>query len=163
MDDRREKILNYLDNLKINYRMVEHPAVYTIEEMERLEMEMIGGVIKNLFLKDATGKRHFLVMLRQDKKVDLKSLPARIGSAALSFASAERLNRFLGLEKGAVSPLGLLNDQDKVVEVVFDRDLLNFEFLGVHPNENTATLWLTPADLQKIINLNGNAIIYVDL
>lgn len=155
----KSKVYQHLEEMNINYKVSEHPPVYTIEEMERLELDKIGGIVKNLFLRDAKGKRHFLVMMRQDKKVDLKDLQSRLGSTALRFASAERLEKHLGLEKGAVSPFGVLNDQEQSVEVVVDEDLKGFALLGVHPNDNTATVWISPADLERVVNGRGNAII----
>ncbi len=159
----RQEVFAHLDGMGVSYRVSEHPAVYTIEEMEKLGLDKLGGIVKNLFLRDAKGKRHFLVMLRQEKKVDLKGLQARIGSTPLRFASEERLAKHLGLEKGAVSPLGIINDQEKAVEIVVDNDLKKFELLGVHPNDNTATLWLSPADLEKVIAERGNSVLYLDI
>ena len=159
----RQKVLSHLDGMGVSYRLVEHPAVYTMEEMENLRLDQPGGIVKNLFLRDAKGRRHFLVMLRQDKKVDLKGLQGKIGSTALKFASEERLAHYLGLEKGAVSPLGVVNDEDKAVELLMDNDLKGFELLGVHPNDNTATVWLSPADLEKVVTGHGNQVTYVDI
>lgn len=159
----RQEVYAYLERMGIRFKVSEHPAVYTIEEMEKLRLDKLGGIVKNLFLRDAKGKRHFLVMLRQDKKVDLKGLQAKIGSTPLRFASEERLQKHLGLEKGAVSPLGIINDADQAVEVVLDNDLKEFELLGVHLNDNTATLWLSLDDLEKIIAGRGNQLLCLDL
>ena len=139
MEDREiRKVLDVLDNAGIRYRMVSHDPVYTIEEMERLHLDADAEIAKNLFLRDARGKRHFLVVLCSCKTVDLKELRGQLGTSALSFASEDRLKRFLGLEKGAVTPLGILNDEARAVEVLFDRDLAGLPSLGVHPNRNTA-------------------------
>lgn len=154
----RQKVYRYIEKAGVRYQVSEHPPVYTIEEMERLELDRIGGIVKNLFLCDAKGKRLFLVMTRQDKKVDLKALQGKIGSAPLRFASPERLKKHLGLEKGAVSPFGVLNDQERSVEVVIDEDLKDFSLLGVHPNDNMATVWLSLADLERVIRGRGNLI-----
>jgi len=159
----RQKVFAHLDEMGVSYRVSEHPAVYTIEEMENLQLDKLGGIVKNLFLRDAKGRRHFLVMMRQDKKVDLKGLQAKIGSTPLRFASEERLARHLGLEKGAVSPLGVINDEEKAVEILMDNDLKGYELLGVHPNDNTATIWLPLADLEKILIGHGNPVTYLDL
>ena len=106
MEDREiRKVLDVLDNAGIRYRMVSHDPVYTIEEMERLHLDADAEIAKNLFLRDARGKRHFLVVLCSCKAVDLKALRGQLGTSALSFASEDRLKRFLGLEKGAVTPL----------------------------------------------------------
>ncbi|MDR1921617.1 MAG: prolyl-tRNA synthetase associated domain-containing protein [Candidatus Adiutrix sp.] len=160
----RRKVLDYLDQMGLACRISEHPAVYTIEEMEKLGLDKIGAIVKNLFLRDAKGKRHFLVMMRQDKKVDLKGLQAKIGSTPLRFASEERLEKCLGLTKGAVSPFGILNDENKAVEIIIDRELRSAtELLGVHPNDNTATVWMSMADLERVMTERGNAFAYLDI
>ena len=161
--ENRQKVYAYLDNLGISYKVSEHPAVYTIEEMEKLDLDKLGGIVKNLFLRDNNGKRHFLVLMRQDKKVDLKGLQGKIDSKALKFASADRLEKYLGLEKGAVSPLGIINDQDRAVEVIIDNDLKKFDLLGVHPNDNTATVWLSFPDLEKVLRDHGNLILFLEM
>jgi len=86
-----------------------------------------------------------------------------LNSRRLSFASADALTNYLGLSKGAVSPLGVLNDTERKVEVIIDQELRSYERIGVHPNENTATLWLRPADLASIIQNHGNSITYIML
>ncbi|MDR3037770.1 MAG: prolyl-tRNA synthetase associated domain-containing protein [Candidatus Adiutrix sp.] len=157
----RQKVYQHLDELRIDYQVSDHPPVYTVEEMERLELDRLGGIVKNLFLRDAKGRRHFLVLMRHDKKVDLKALGGKIGSTALRFASPERLRKHLGLESGAVGPFGLLNDRERAVEVVLDEDLKVFPRLGVHPNDNTATVWLSFADLDSIVRRQGNPITHL--
>ena len=162
MEDREiRNVLDVLDNAGIRYRMVSHDPVYTIEEMERLHLDADAEIAKNLFLRDARGKRHFLVVLCSCKTVDLKALRGQLGTSALSFASEDRLKRFLGLEKGAVTPLGILNDEARAVEVLFDRDLAGLPSLGVHPNRNTATVFLAFSDLESLIRSHGNSVSFV--
>src|SRR5574344_1570780 len=108
--DRKENILSKLDELNIPYEIINHPPVYTIEEMEDFNLNKKGHIVKNLFLKNSNGKKHYLVVLKGDKKADLKSIRSQINSTALSFASEERLEKHLGLLKGAVTPLGIIND-----------------------------------------------------
>jgi Ala-tRNA(Pro) deacylase len=157
----REKVLQKLDEMKVIYEIDEHPAVYTIDEMKNLGIS--EGVVKNLFLRDSKGTRHFLVALPKDKQADIKLIGSRLGSTRLSFASEERLARYLKLLKGSVSPLGILNDSNKCVEVVFDKDLIGKERLGVHPNDNTATVWLPFGALHDIVKRNGNTIHFIEL
>ena len=95
--------------------------------------------------------------------MDLKALAEYIGSSKLSFGSAERLDKYLGLTQGSVSPLGLLNNEDKSVVMIFDRDLIGNDEVGVHPNENTATLWLKTSDLINIIEENGNQVNIIEI
>jgi Ala-tRNA(Pro) deacylase len=153
----RNRVLQKLDEMGVAYEMEEHPAVYTIDEMNTLGIGARGTVVKNLFLRDAHGKRHFLVILSPGKQADLKAIRAQIGSSALSFASEERLERFMKLTKGAVSPLGILNDTAQAVEIFYDEDLADKERLGVHPNDNTATVWLSFKALESIVRRNGNS------
>ena len=161
---KQEKVYDKLDEMGIFYEVQEHPPVYTIDEMDELGIgDEKSVVVKNLFLRDNKGKRHFLVVLGKDKKADLKSLKEKIDSKPLSFASEERLGKYLGLTKGAVSPMGIINDVDQAVEVVMDEDLVDHPRLGVHPNENTATIWLAYSDLKRIIEENGNQIHYIKI
>ncbi len=152
-----------LDKKQIVYQWFDHPAVYTIEEMLQLGLEEAEDIAKNLFLRDAKGKRHFLVVVRENKRVDLKTLGEKIGAGRLSFASEERLMKYLGLTKGAVTPFGVLNDTDCAVEVVFDEDFCHSKHIGVHPNENTASVFLSLADLERIIKAHGNPIRFLTI
>lgn len=163
MDAIQKAVVDALDALDISFEITEHPPVYTIEEMDSLGVTLNGDVVKNLFLRDAKGKRHFLVVLDKDKRADLKTLQEQLGCTKLSFASEERLEKHLNLSKGAVTPLGILNDSQGAVELVFDRDLTGRERLGVHPNENTATLWISFEDLKKVADATNHPIQYVTL
>lgn len=159
----REKVFARLEELGVSYEVTEHPAVFTIGEMDALGLTAKGEVCKNLFLRDAKGRRHFLVVVPGEARADLRALAAQLESSKLSFASAERLEKYLGLKQGEVTPLGVLNDADAAVEVVFDRGLERFPCLGVHPNDNTATVWLSLADILRVVEENGNEIRWVTL
>lgn len=161
--DQKEKVYEKLNELNISYEITEHPAVFTIEEMDALGITKKGDVCKNLFLRDEKGKRHFLVVLDKDKKADLKNIQKQLGCTRLSFASPERLDKYLKLEKGEVTPLGIINDTDCAVEVVFDNDLMGKTRLGVHPNNNTATVWMSFEDVKKLVDQNGNKIKFVNI
>jgi len=157
----RQKALQKLDEMNVVYEIKEHPAVYTIEEMDNLGISV--DVVKNLFLRDSSGKRHFLVTLPKDKQADLKSIGEKLGSSRLSFASEDRLGRYLKLTKGSVTPLGILNDAECGVEVVFDKSLANKQRVGVHPNDNTATVWMSFDSLHNIVKRNGNTVHFIEL
>lgn len=152
----KQEIKAFLEEKKIPYEWVEHKAVFTIEEMEELGLESMDEIAKNLFLRDQKGKRHFLVVIQADKQANLKELGEKLGVGKLSFASEERLEKYLGLKKGAVSPLGVLNDENCAVEVFFDQDFCELEKIGVHPNENTASVYLSVDALLQIIKEHGN-------
>lgn len=150
--------LAWLEEQGFAFEKMEHEAVYTMEEMEEQGITARGGVVKNLFLRDGKGKHHFLVVVPEEKRVNLTELSAQLCASKLSFASADRLEKYLGVIQGAVSPLGILNDETHSVEVVFDKDLCHAKKLGIHPNDNTATVWLSYKDLKKIIEKQGNPI-----
>ena len=153
--------LQYLYAQKIAYEKMEHRAVFTMEEMDEVGISAKGGVVKNLFLRDGKGKNHFLVVVPEEKRVNLSDLSAQLCASKLSFASADRLEKYLGVVQGAVSPLGVLNDENHVVEVVFDKDLTHAPKVGIHPNDNTATIWLSFKDLKRLIEKLGNNISYI--
>lgn len=159
----QQEIAARLRALGIEFEAVQHEAVYTIEEMERLPFAATERSAKNLFLRDDKKARFFLVSVRHDKKVDLRLLQEAIGSRRLSFASEAALFEMLKLERGAVSPLGVLNDSERRVEVLFDNDLFAFARIGVHPNENTATFFMAPADLERAIREHGNSVKRIDV
>jgi Ala-tRNA(Pro) deacylase len=159
--EKQQRVFEKLDELKIKYEVMNHPAVYTIEQMDELAITKLDDVCKNLFLRDYKGKRHFIVVLDKDKQADLKKMREQLGTTALSFASEERLQKYLQLSKGAVTPFGIINDTNCAVEVVFDKDLIGKKSLGFHPNENTATVWVSFDDIKEVIQQNGNKIAYV--
>lgn len=152
----KEKVYKYLDEHNIAYSVTEHPPIHTIDALDEYDIQNKDKIAKNLFLRNDNGKKHYLITIRQDKKVDLKDLREKIGSSRLSFASEERLMEQLGLTKGSVTPLGVINNQNSKVEVYFDEDLVDEEIIGVHPNENDATVWLSYQSIKKIIESKGN-------
>ena len=156
----KQKIYDFLDSKGIAYEKLEHDAVFTMEEMDAAGITQKGTVCKNLFLRDAKGKTHYLVTVPEEKHVDLKDLADEIGSTRLSFASEERLIKHLGVTHGSVSPLCILNDETESVIMVFDRDLVGDKAVGIHPNDNTATMWLDFKDIKEIITKHGNDIVF---
>jgi Ala-tRNA(Pro) deacylase len=141
----------------------EHPAVMTVEESERLVPKLPGAKTKNLFLRDKKGQRHFLVTTPHDVPVDLDALGTALGAGRLSFASPERLAKFLGLAPGAVSLLGLVNDEDHAVEFVIDRRLWESVAVQAHPLVNTATMVVAHADLERFLAATGHAPRVIDV
>jgi len=157
------KVLETLDNLGIAYGRHEHPPVATVEEAEKYWGSIKGTHCKNLFLRNKRGNRHYLVVAAVDKAVDLKRLNALLGEDRLSFASAERLKRWLGLEPGSVSPFGLINDAAHQVDVICDEALKSSAGLGFHPNINTATLEISLSDFEKFLASRGNTVRWLKL
>lgn len=133
-----EPLFALLDRLGVAHSTLEHPAVFHVGEGEEIKASLPGGHSKNLFLKDAKD-RLWLVSARQDTRVDLKALPAVIGSAKLSFGKPELMAEALGVTPGSVTAFALMNDPEKRVTFVLDKALLETEPLNFHPLVNTAT------------------------
>src|SRR5436190_2172421 len=140
-----------------------HPAVMTVEESERLVPPLPGAKTKNLFLRDKKGTRHFLVTVPHDVTVDLGALGGDIGAGRLGFASAERLQRHLGITPGSVSLLALVNDRTHAVEFVIDRRLWDADAVHAHPLVNTATLVIAHDELERFLAATGHAPRIVDI
>lgn len=149
-------IYKFLEENKIEYQRFDHPPVYTCEEAERLCPDMPGASIKNLFLRDKDGKRHFLAVVGYEKSVDLKQLKELLGVSGLSFASEERLKKYLGVEPGSVTLLGLINDPDHAVEVLIDQQLWGQAF-QCHPLVNTATLVISAEGIEHFLKKTGHS------
>ena len=153
----------FLADHHIEYERHDHPAVYTVEEAERLVPPLPGAKSKNLFLRDKKGVRHFLVVVSAQKRVNIKTLPDVLGSTRLSFGSPRRLEKYLGVEPGAVTLLAIFNDPDQNVEVFIDQELWESEAFNFHPLVNTSTLVITQQNLQRFIDATGHAIQVVDV
>lgn len=158
--EKEQKVYDFLDEMSVSYTRHEHPPVYTVDEADRYWQGIEGAHSKNLFLRDNKGNQHFLVILESSKKVDLNRLAETTGAGKLSFASANRLEKYLGLETGAVSPLGLINDRNKEVKVILDKDLKKSKSVNFHPNVNTATLTVSFSDFERFLARCGNPVLY---
>lgn len=152
----RIDVYKLLNDMGISYHEAAHKAVYSMQEMVEVGLDSYGMVCKNLFLRDDKGERHFLVVLAQSKRADLKSLARQLSCKSLGFASAKRLQRYLCLGPGEVTPLAILNDDERAVTVVWDSDLQGQAQLGIHPLDNRYTIWLSFDDLCQIIQAHGN-------
>src|SRR5512132_1785402 len=122
-DPAEQAVLDYLRGLGIGFSRHTHPPVFTVEEADRYWQDIPATHCKNLFLRNAKGTRHYLVVLEASRTANMKDLATRIGDDRLSFASPERLQRFLGLTPGSVSPFGLIHAGAKDVVVILDADL----------------------------------------
>lgn len=157
------KVYEVLEKLAIPYTRHEHPPVYTVEEANRYWVAMSGAHCKNLFLRNKKGNRHYLVILEFSKNADLRKLNEKLDEDRLSFGSPERLAQFLGLEPGAVSPFGLINDVQKDVAVIIDQDLRKADRVNFHPNINTVTVGLSLADFEKFLSWTGASVRYMPI
>ncbi len=161
--DQERKVLEVFEALDITFTRVEHPPVYTVEEARLHWRDLSGTHCKNLFLRNKKGNRHFLIILEDSKRADLKAIARSMGEDRLSFASPERLTRYLGLEPGAVSPFGLINDLQKDVRVLLDKDLKDAHTIYFHPNVNTSTVGMSFPDFMRFLEHCGQALEFFTL
>ena len=134
----------------IAWRTVEHPPVFRVDEGRELKAALPGGHTKNLFLKDAKGQ-FWLVSALGETRIDLKRLPAVIGSAKLSFGNEQALFEALGVTPGSVTLFALINDADHRVRLVLDKALLEHDLVNFHPLTNTATTAVSREDLMRFL------------
>ena len=158
-----ESIFAFLDQHNVVYERADHPAVYTFEEANRLVPDMGAAHTKNVFLKDKKGRRHFLVMVGDGRRLDLAALSESLGVKKLSLASQDRLMRLLGVDPGSVSPLAVVNDPEGRVEVVFDRSLADEAYFQCHPLVNTSTLVLSKDELLRFLDEAGHPPRWLDI
>lgn len=155
----KQETYDFLNAKNIEYEITEHKAVFSMDESCDVVLPHPECNAKNLFVRDDKKREYFLITVKGNKRVDLKEFRKTHKTRPLSFASAEYLMSFLNLAPGSVTPLGLLNDSAKKVKFFLDKDFLEKpELIGIHPNENTATVWLKNADLIRLIEEHGNAV-----
>lgn len=154
-------IVDKLNTLNINDELVEHPAIYTIEEMNSLNLTNSEKIAKNLFIRDDKKRNYYLIVAKEDRQINLKELRTLINSRPLSFCSEKDLKKYLNLEKGTVTPLGVINNEDNNVQVLIDSYFKN-SIIGVHPNVNTSTIFLESSNLVAVIEDCGNEVNYIE-
>ena len=150
MTETGKAVIQLLTEEKIPFSVYEHEPVYTIEEMLQVGLPDPDAIAKNLFVRDDKKKNYYLLVIREEKHADLKQIQQTIGSRRLSFASESDLLAILGLQRGGVTPFGVLNDTDHRVHVYLDASFFG-EQIGVHPNENIATVFLAADDLVALL------------
>jgi len=149
-------LYQFLADHQVAYQRYDHPAVYTVADVKRLVPPLPAARTKNLFLRDQKGRRHFLVIVPADKRVNIKALNTVIGSSRLSFGSANRLQKFLGVDPGSVTVFALVNDHDHKVEVIIDESLWEQKAFQFHPLVNTSTLVVSHDNLKRFLTLTGH-------
>lgn len=154
----KQEVYEFLQAKGVTYEVTEHKAVYNMDELAEVELPYPEADAKNLFVRDDKKSSYYLITVRGSKRVDLQEFRKSYGTRRLSFASAEDLERLLGLFPGSVTPLGLLNNTEKNVKLFLDSDFADDDLIGVHPNENTATVWLKAGDLVRLIREHGNEV-----
>lgn len=154
----KSETLRYLDHHQINYEKIDHPAVFNMADLANLHLPHPEADAKNLFICDDQKKHYYLLTVKGDKRVNLKEFRQANNTRRLTFASPDDMSNMLQLEPGSVTPLGLLNDQSKQIPLYLDSYFIDQPLIAVHPNENTATIWLRSQDLIALIKEHGNPV-----
>lgn len=152
-----------LGELDIGFDYYEHPPVPTVEEASRYWKDLDATHCKNLFFRNHKGNRHYLVIMEHTRELHIRDLEQRLRQGKLSFASPQRLMKYLGLTPGSVTPFGLINDSQRHVHVFLDEHLRSAESISFHPCINTASLVLGYSDFMRFMAHCGNSYEYIKM
>lgn len=158
----KQETYDYLRDHGISCEITEHAAVFNMKELDAVALPYPDRDAKNLFIRDDKKRNYYLITVKGDKRVDLKAFQQQYGTRRLTFASADDLMAVMKLIPGAVTPLGLLADEERKVILYLDAEFLG-GLIGVHPNDNTATVWLKAEDLIRLIEDHGNTVRVAEL
>lgn len=157
-----EQVMKKLTDLGVEHKLHHHKAVFTVAESNEIEADMPGTHCRNLFLRDKK-KKNYLLVLQNETEVDIKKLSDVLGTARLSFGSADRLWEHLGVRPGSVCPFSIINDTDQQVTLFLDKSMMETDIVNYHPLLNTMTVALSPDGLLKFIDSCGHDAHIVDL
>ena len=148
--EREKRVYDYLDDLHIAYQRVDHAPADNMEVCREIDKSLGAVICKNLFLCNRQQTVFYLLMMPDDKPFKTKELSSQINSSRLSFASPAHMLAYLDIEPGSVSILGLMNDKDRVVNLLVDEDVLKDDYVGCHPCVNTSSLKIRTDDLFNV-------------
>ena len=160
---RRAAVVNYLEELNIPFEIHEHPPVPTVEEALPYWKDIDASHCKNLFFRNHKGNRHYLVILDHRRQLNIGDLEQKLKQGKISFASPERMERYLGLSAGSVSAFGIINDSENHVHLFIDEALQSAERISFHPNENNATLVISFPSFLRFLESSGNSYEFIAL
>ena len=150
------KLYELLKQLNIEFDYYEHPPVPTVEEAKKYWADVEATHCKNLFFRNHKGNKHYLVVLEHTQQMNIRSIEQLLKQGKLSFASPERLMKYLGVQPGSVTPLALMNDIENHVKLFLDANLKGSERISFHPCINTASIVLSYNDFIRFIEHVGN-------
>ncbi|MBR5820022.1 MAG: prolyl-tRNA synthetase associated domain-containing protein [Alistipes sp.] len=163
VNDRMQIVFDFLDQHAIRYSWYEHPEAPTIEIARQYWHADGSKHCKNLFFRNHKGNRHYLVCFDCEQSMAIHDLEHRLHQGKLSFASEQRMERWLGLKPGSVSPFGLINDPENHVHLFLDSTLQNYPALSFHPNDNRATVVIELAEFLRYLEQVGNTYEFIEL
>ena len=159
----QKELYDLLAKLSIKFDYHEHPPIATIDDAIIHWKDYNSGRCKNIFFRNHKGNRHYLVILEHIRQQDIHELEKRLKQGKLTFASDQRLKKYLGVERGSVSPFGLINDKDHHVYLFIDEKLNEFDRLAFHPNVNTASLVISRSDFLRFLDFTVNTYEFIRL
>jgi Ala-tRNA(Pro) deacylase len=157
------KLYEILKKLGISFEYYQHPPAPTIEEAKKYWKDLVATHCKNLFFRNHKGNRHYLVILEHTRLLDIHDLEKRLKQGKISFASEQRMEKYLGIKPGSVSPFGLINDREHHVHVFLDKKLLESQKISFHPNINTASIVIAFNDFIKYLQWTKNSYEFIQL
>ena len=157
------KLYKILEELSISFDYYEHPPAATIEEAKKYWKDIESAHCKNLFFRNHKGNRHYLVIIEHTHDVSIRDLEQRLKQGKLTFSSPPRMEKYLGLTPGSVTPFGLINDDSHHVHLFIDENLRKFERISFHPCINTASLVISYSDFEKFLQWTGNSFEFIEL
>jgi Ala-tRNA(Pro) deacylase len=158
-----KNLYKLLDELAISFDYYEHPPTPTIDEAKLYWKDIEAAHCKNLFFRNHKGDMHYLVILDHREQLSIHSLEKRLKQGKISFASEQRMLKYLGISPGSVSPFGLINDKEHHVHLFIDDKLKEAQRISFHPNINTASLVLSFFDFLKFLDYTGNNYEFISL
>ncbi len=157
----KQDLFKQLIALNIKYILYEHEPLFTVEQAQKISLNIPGGHIKNLFLKDDNGK-FWLIVAQDHTKIELKKVAQMMNAPKLRFANEQLLMEYLGVKPGSVTPFALINDTNHTVNVILDAVLLTFDTINAHPLQNDATIGVNQSDFKKFLKYTQHAPIIID-
>lgn len=156
-------VFDFLDSHQISYSWYEHPEAPTIEIARQYWHADGSKHCKNLFFRNHKGNRHYLVCFDCEQSMAIHDLEHLLHQGKLSFASEQRMERWLGLKPGSVSPFGLINDTENHVHLFLDSKLRDYPSLSFHPNDNRATVVIELSEFLRYLEIVGNTYEFIEL
>jgi Ala-tRNA(Pro) deacylase len=157
------KLYSQLNQLGIAWQAYEHPPAPDIETARKYWVDIEATHCKNVFFRNHKGNRHYLVVLEHTQNISIHDLEKRLKQGKLSFASPERLHRYLGVMPGSVTPFGLINDTSHHVHVFFDANLQKSQTISFHPLINTISIVVKFTDFMHFMASTGNTYEFISL
>ena len=160
---RQQKVFDFFAQHGIEFTTYSHPEAPTIEIAKQYWHDDGSKHCKNLFFRNHKGNRHYLVCFDCEKSMAIHDLEQILKQGKLSFASEQRMEKWLGLRPGSVSPFGLINDEENHVHLFLDKNLKDYPSLSFHPNDNTATVVISQEMFARYLEAVGNTFEYIEL